>query len=158
MPLKFKKIDRKKGNDMMAFAIILPGICFLMFAIVIISQLCLTRQTLEYAVYNSARAAVICDNYNDACIAAENTAKRELINNTFGIKPDDIECKLTLVAGTSTPPGGSFDQNNGFTWEKGALLEIDVLVHLEQAVRIAGDTMHTTMYVMVERPAAEFGS
>lgn len=150
--LYLKRIKLKQGNDMLGFAMILPALCIVIFAIIILAQLCLTRQTLEYALYTSSRAAVICEDYNTAYETMKTNAISTLQSNSFDIDAEDVECELNLVAGTTSTPGDP-NSNNNITWEKGALAQCRITVHMKQKMNIGGDKMTATIYVMVERPA-----
>lgn len=148
----FKKIKLKQGADMVEFAIVLPALCLLIFSIIVIAQLCLCRQTMQYALYNSSRAAVVCENYETAKITMENVAKSSMQTSTFGIDPSDVQVELTLVSGTIANAGAP-SSNNNIAWEKGALAECKITVRLDKMMKIGPDTMTSTIYVMVERPA-----
>ena len=151
MRAKIKKISAKQGSDVLGFAMILPALCIIIYAVIVIAQLCQCRQTLEYALYEGSRAAVVCEDYDTAYIAMDNIVKSTLKNSTFGVEDDDIHVQLTLVAGTSS--AGGMSGAGGIAWEKGALAECTVTIKIDKLLDIGGDTMTARIYVMVERPA-----
>lgn len=150
MRIKLKKISAKKGSDVLGFAMILPALCIIIYSVIVIAQLCQCRQSLEYALYEGSRAAVICEDYDTAYNSMCNIVKSTLQNSTFGVDDDDIDVQLNLVAGTSSTPGSP--GVGGIAWEKGALAECTVVIKIDKLLNIGGDTMTARIYVMVERP------
>lgn len=155
MHLQLKKIERKKGGDILAFAMILPAICVIIGAIIVIAQLFLCRQSIEYANYFAANSAVICDNYADASVTMDSVAKSTLQASSFGIKSGDITTSVKLVAGTSATPGET-NANNNIRWEKGSMAQFIVTVNIKKILAIGPDTMQSVMFVMVQRPATVY--
>lgn len=151
--IRMVKIRWKKGSSLVEFALVLPALCMILFSIIVISQLVLCRQSLEHTAYLGARAAVVCDNYEDARYQLSTVVKESIKKSVFGVDDDGVVTSIALVAGTSGTTG-SASSSNGITWEKGALAEITVTVSMEKALSIGPDTMSTTLYIMVERPAA----
>lgn len=153
---KFKKIKWKRGSSLLEFAIALPCICIILFSIIIIGQMLLCRQSLEHTVYLAGRAAVVCESYDEAVYQMNSVALSTIEESVFGIDDGEgVTTSLRLVAGTSGV-GGAPSTVNGITWEKGALAEIKITVPLTKALRIGPDTMTSTIYIMVERPAPTF--
>lgn len=152
MYLKIKKIEPKKGGDILAFAMILPALCIMIFSIIVIAQLCICRQSIEYANYSASRAAVICETYSDAAVAMDSVAKSTLQSSTFGVNNSDITTSIKLVAGTSANPGDSNASEN-IRWEKGSMAQCIITVNINKILAIGPDTMQSVMFVMVERPA-----
>lgn len=150
-----KRIKRRQGSDVLAFAMILPALCILLYAIIVISQLCMCRNSIEYALYEGSRAAVISEDYDSAVVALENVAKSTLIGSTFGVEDSDIHVSIDLVAGTTDPIEGGAGIGN-ITWEKGAMAECSIEVKIHKLLNIGGETMTARMYVMVERPARTY--
>lgn len=155
MHLKLKKIENRKGGDLLGFAMILPALCIMIFAIIVIAQLCICRQSIEYANYTASRAAVICDTYADASVAMDSVAKSTLQSSSFGVKSGDITTSLKLVAGTSANPGDTNVSEN-IKWEKGSMAQCIITVNIKKIFSIGPDTMQSVMFVMVERPAAVY--
>lgn len=149
---RLRKINWKKGSsELIGFAMVIPLLAILMFTIINIMQLGLVRQTLEYTTYMSARAAVVCEDYDTALTQAETTARMTLANSTYGVDPDQVQIHLELVGGTSSTNG------SGITWEKGALLKVQVMVPINQLMdALTSGTMSSTLYIMVERPAKTY--
>lgn len=149
---RLKKINWKKGSsELIGFAMVIPLLAILMFTIINIMQLGLIRQTLEYTTYMSARAAVVCEDYNTALTQAETTAKMTLANSTYGVDPDQVQVHLEVVGGTSSTSG------SGITWEKGALLKCQIAVPINQLMDVlSSGAMSSTLYIMVERPAKTY--
>lgn len=154
-----KKINWKKGSsELISMTICLPLLLFIIYAMVGVIQLGLMRQTLEYTVYASTRAAVVCDNPTDAQIQARNTAVTTLENTTFGGDVDNIQVNLKLVGGTSQAggTGASASAMDGIRWEKGALLQCEIVVPMFNFSILGKDSMRTTLFMMVENPARTY--
>jgi len=152
---KLKKIKWKNGSSLLEFAIILPSVCMILFAFIMVAQLALCRQTLEHALYLSARAAVVCEDYNTAAQQMNSVAVATIRESTFGVDDNGISTSLTLVAGT-TGNGATGSSANGITWEKGALAECSITVSLQKMLAIGPDSMSSKIYVMVERPVPTY--
>lgn len=154
-----KKINWKKGSsELISMTICLPLLLFIIYAMVGVIQLGLMRQTLEYTVYASTRAAVVCDNPTDAQLQARNIAVTTLANTTFGGDIDNIQVNLKLVGGTSqaSGAGASASSMNGIRWEKGALLQCEIVVPMFNFSILGKDSMRTTLFMMVEKPARTY--
>lgn len=155
MRIKLKKIENKKGGDILGFAMILPALCIMIFAIIVIAQLCICRQSIEYSNYSGSRAAVICDTYADATVALDSVAKSTLQSSSFGVKSSDVTTSIKLVAGTSANPG-DMNASENIRWEKGSMAQCIVTVNIKKIFAIGPDTMQSVMFVMVERPAVVY--
>lgn len=154
-----KKINWKKGSsELISMTICLPLLLFIIYAMVGVIQLGLMRQTLEYTVYASTRAAVVCDNPTDAQLQARNIAVTTLANTTFGGDIDNIQVNLKLVGGTSQTSGPSASEHSmdGIRWEKGALLQCEIVVPMFNFSILGKDSMRTTLFMMVEKPARTY--
>lgn len=154
-----KKINWKKGSsELISMTICLPLLLFIIYAMVGVIQLGLMRQTLEYTVYASARAAVVCDDPGEAQRQAKNVAVTTLANTTFGGDIDNIQVNLKLVGGTSQASGAGASEHSmdGIRWEKGALLQCEIVVPMFNFSILGKDSMRTTLFMMVEKPARTY--
>ena len=148
---RMKAINWRRGSsELIGFALIIPLLATLMFTIITVMQLGLVRQSLEYATYMGARAAVVCEDYSTALTQAQTTARMTLGNSTYGVDQNSVSVRLELVGGTSSTSG------SGITWEKGALLKCEVSAPINQFINILSGDMTSCIYVMVERPARTY--
>lgn len=147
---RIKKIRTRRGTSLLEFAIILPALCLVMFAIITVAQLALCRQSVEEALYMSSRAASVCDDYDTAKAQMLSVARSTITATTFGVDEDEILVEIELVAGTSNTSG------SGIKWEKGALAKCTLTIPLDDYISFGPRTMSSTIYVMVERPAPTY--
>ena len=148
-----RKIRWKKGSSILEFSLVSPFIFVFILALVVIAQLSLCRISLENTAYHSARAAVVCEDYESAVYQMNTVAVSTIQASTFGISDDGIRTALNLVAGTT---GAGNNGGSNITWEKGALVECTITVDIDRLIAFGPDTMSTTVYVMVERPVATY--
>lgn len=144
-----RKIDWKRGSaELIGIGLALPVLCVLLIMIVGIMQAGIMRQTMEYATYMAARAAVVCETQQAAQTEATTTAKMTLQDSSFGIDIDAVTVSVQLVGGTSSTTNGS-----QIEWEKGALAKCEISVPYRSLINFQDTTMNSIIYMMVERPA-----
>lgn len=154
-PLREPKINWKRGGaELIGIALAFPLLCAMIIMAVGVMQTGITRQSLEYANYMGARAAVTADNYETARTQAASAVKMTLNDNTFGVDIDNVSVNIDLVAGTTA--AGSNSSSNGITWEKGALAKCETVVPYKSLFDFQEHQMKSTLYVMVEKPAKTF--
>jgi len=143
---KFKKPDWKKGGgELIGFAICLPMMMLVICGIIMILQLGLAKQSLEYAVYTAARAAVVQEDMGAARSAATAMADSALRSGTIGV--ENVTIELELVAGRTDV--GTDD----VAWQKGALIKCIVYVDVKTIAPFANRRMGSEIIMMVEFPA-----
>ena len=150
MPTKliklFKNIKWNKGSgELLGFAICLPMIMFIICGLIMVLQLGLAKQSLEYATYSAARAAVVQHDMADARSAASASADATLSSGTIGV--ENIEVELEIVAGRTL--AGTDD----IGWQKGALLRCTVTIDINTIAPFAGSRMASEIIMMIEFPA-----
>ncbi len=149
---KNKKINWKKGSaELIGIAISFPVLCVMILVVIGIMQTGIIRQSLEYANYMAARAAVTSAEQTTAQQEAYTTAKMTLESSTFGVDIDRLDVSLELVGGTSSTIDGS-----GIKWEKGALVKCQTRIPYKSLVDFQYHEMASTLYLMVEQPAKTY--
>ena len=151
--LKKRKINWKRGSgELIGFCLVLPMMCLILFSVVSLMQTGILRQTLEYATYMGARAAVVCENETIANASARQAVLSTLTadHSVGGFENEDVDINLDLVSGTSDTASA------GIKWEKGALLRLEVQVPYQLFYAGETRTMSSILYVMVEQPAKTY--
>lgn len=136
----FYKLKWRKGGELIAFALVIPIIMFIFCALIMASQLGIARQSIEYTVYSAARAAVICENQEQAQAAAELILK-EMVDDIPGI--DQSSAKVTI-------------QNYmGTVWQKGGLIKCTVTAKINNITFWQDSVVTADITMMIERPAVQ---
>jgi len=144
--IHLKKINWKKGSgELIGFAICLPMIMFIILGLVMILQLGLAKQSLEYATYSAARAAVVQNDMASAENAAQGNAEAALNSGTMGI--EDIGVEIELIAGRTIEGTGNIG------WQKGALIRCTVSIDIDTIGPFRNSRMTSNIVMMVEFPA-----
>ena len=146
---RFKGIRWKRGGgELIGFAICLPMIMLVISGIILILQLGLAKQKLEYAAYSAARAAVVQENMGRAQLAASEAAMSALETGTIGINRGGVTVALELVAGRTHHATGDVG------WQKGALLKVIVTADVNTIAPFLDRRMGTEIVMMVEFPVS----
>jgi Flp pilus assembly protein TadG len=141
---RLKKLDMKKGSgEFMGFAICLPLLMMMFCGLVMVTQLGLAKQSLEYAAYSAARTAVVQDSLPQAQNAADLMAQ-DLSVASFGIR--SITTTLEVVSGRA-------DYAGTVRWEKGSLLKTIVTADINTIAPFRDSTLSAEITMMIERPA-----
>lgn len=135
----FYKLKWRKGGELIAFAIVIPMIMFVFCALIMASQLGIARQSIEYTVYSAARAAVICENQNQAQAAAE-LILDEMIDDIPGIDKESAKVTIQNYMGTM--------------WQKGGLIKCTVTARINNITFWRDSVVTADITMMIERPAA----
>lgn len=129
---------KKGGGELIGFVLVLPIIMFVFCAIIMAGQLGIARQSIEYTTYSAARAAVICENQNQAQLAAELIVD-EMIYDIPGVEPGSASVNLQNYMGS--------------TWQKGGLIKCTVEVKVNTISPWSVSRVTADITMMIERPA-----
>jgi Flp pilus assembly protein TadG len=145
---RLKKVSWKRGNgELLGFTICLPLLMFMFCGLIMATQLGLAKQSLEYAAYSAARAAVVQESFAQAQNAADLMAADAAVG-TFGVK--NVTAELEVVSGRLDYAAGSV------RWEKGSLLKTVVRVDINTIAPFPDSELSTEITMMVERPATPY--
>ena len=129
---------RKGGGELIGFVLVLPIIMFVFSAIIMAAQLGIARQSIEYTTYSAARAAVICENQNQAQSAAE-LIVNDMIYEIPGVEPRSASVTIQNYMGS--------------TWQKGGLINCTVEVKVNTISPWSSSMVTSDITMMIERPA-----
>lgn len=129
------KYWKKAGGEMLSFAIIIPCILMMVFAIISATQIGYINQTLNYCAYNAGRAAVICDSEAVARQYVLQTYQTQFgMQNMmrYGYSPFELEIL------------------NGDDWEKGAFIKCTVRYYVRSATPFTSGVREQSIVMMIE--------
>lgn len=95
------------------------------------------RQSIEYTTYSAARAAVICENQNQAQSAAE-LIVNDMIYEIPGVEPRSASVTIQNYMGS--------------TWQKGGLINCTVEVKVNTISPWSSSIVTSDITMMIERP------
>ena len=129
---------RKAAEELIGFVLVLPIIMFVFSAIIMAAQLGIARQSIEYTTYSAARAAVICENQNQAQSAAE-LIVNDMIYEIPGVEPRSASVTIQNYMGS--------------TCKKGGLINCTVEVKVNTISPWSSSIVTSDITMMIERPA-----
>lgn len=130
----------RRGGELIAFALVIPMIMFVFCALIMASQLGIARQSIEYTVYSAARAAVICENQDQAQAAAE-LILEEMVEDIPGIVKNSAKVTIQNYMGT--------------IWQKGGLIKCTVTARINNITFWRDSIVTADITMMIERPATQ---
>ena len=143
---RVKKFFKRGNGELLGFAVCLYPFTLLLLLIISITQIAISKETLSYAAYTSARSAVVAENFDQAYTNA-NAIVQE-IKNQNGYQSASVEI---LVNGVSARPGDSV------AWSKGVFITVKVTFYVDTLLEPLSDNRSSSIVMMVERPASTGG-
>lgn len=144
---------RKGGAEIIGFLCTLPSLLFFLMIIITVMQHGTIKERLEFTAYKACRAAIVCDNYEEAVTAAKETATNDLLMSSEKFDSDSISVELFYTDGTEED-SKEFDKK----WKKGEYITCSVSVDIKTPSAILDNRRNSTIVMMIEMPANENGN
>lgn len=131
-----RNYSKKAGGELLGFTLIAPLVIVLIWAIVGAAQIANANQKLNYCVYNTCRAAVVCDGYETAQQKAQEMYELQFGTDNFsdhGYEPYTLE----LISDDGS-------------WEKGQYIRCTVRYYVETLAPFVSGVRESSIIMMIE--------
>ena len=159
----------KKGNgEAMAFTVAAPAVLLVIYILVLLVQLTLLRQRMEYAAYSACRAAVVSSDKKEADKLAQKIAELELNEFAKIIQPGTVKAKTKIIknqvipampvdhvgdgsAGSDYRDSAQTRRNKASGWIKGSFVECTVKLKLKRGFLFGGKERKFVITMALEK-------
>lgn len=168
MRKKILKFMRKGNGEAMGFTVAAPVVILVIYVLILLVQLTLLRQRMEYAAYSACRAAAVSSTKEEAMELAQKITALELNPFSKIIQTDSVKAEIKVLKNQVKPAmpvdhpgdgdaGGDLRdasqtrKNRRSGWIKGSFIQCTVKLKMKQGFLFRGKEKKFVITMALEK-------